>query len=211
MADNAPYKIVKAGDKFNVVNNAGIVKASFDSEEKARSYQKALYANVPGAAKAADRKPWTGNAPLKASALDRIAQRSGLFVELFNPNHDTKGEFSFGGDVADKITALPQSPKDYNGSDRPQVQVGGGVSIAKDTAYPGGRRRDGTIVPPERQTFSVYHKSDPEEAIGQLSPKDNGRMALIETALPGPIARAQRAIVTDAPSMIAHPKVGQPA
>jgi hypothetical protein len=59
---NAPYKIVKRGTKYAVVNNIGETKSTFDSEDDARQYQKALYANVSGAAKRADKVEWTGKA-----------------------------------------------------------------------------------------------------------------------------------------------------
>lgn len=59
-ATAAPYKIFKQGDKWVVKNNMGEKKAEFDSEEAARDYQKALYARVPGAAKAAEKKDFTG-------------------------------------------------------------------------------------------------------------------------------------------------------
>lgn len=48
---HAPYKIVKRGTKWVVVNSLGETKATFDSAEAARAYQRALYANVPGATK----------------------------------------------------------------------------------------------------------------------------------------------------------------
>ena len=59
---NAPYKIVKRGDQFAVVNNIGETKATFDSHAKALAYQRALYVNVPGAAKRADKVKFTGKA-----------------------------------------------------------------------------------------------------------------------------------------------------
>ena len=70
MVNNAPYKIMKRNGKFAVVNNAGVTKAIFSDEENARDYQKALYASVPGAAKAAAKTPWTGTAKLKEAAKD---------------------------------------------------------------------------------------------------------------------------------------------
>ncbi len=71
MVNNAPYKIVKRNGKFAVVNNAGETKAIFSDEAKARDYQKALYASVPGAPKAAAKTKWTGKAKLKEAAADR--------------------------------------------------------------------------------------------------------------------------------------------
>ncbi len=56
----APYKIVKRGTKYVVVNNMGVTKASFDSKEEARKYQAALYVNVGGAAKRAQKTTWDG-------------------------------------------------------------------------------------------------------------------------------------------------------
>jgi len=56
----APYKIEKRGNKWAVVNNAGETKATFDDREKALAYQRALYVNVKGAAKKADRVKFTG-------------------------------------------------------------------------------------------------------------------------------------------------------
>ena len=76
---NAPYKIVKRGTKFAVVNNAGLTKATFDDENKARAYQKALYANVPGASKRADKMPWTGKTSDRVkAAFDAAVHSLGL-------------------------------------------------------------------------------------------------------------------------------------
>lgn len=67
----APYKIQKRGDKFVVVNNAGDVKATFDDRAKALDYQRALYVNVKGAAKKADRVKFTGKEkPPKSDRAD---------------------------------------------------------------------------------------------------------------------------------------------
>lgn len=81
---NAPYKIEKRGDKYVVVNNTGAVKATFDDEEKARAYQKALYANVPGAAKRAGKVKFTGAHDDRVKALfdqvvdDLLARQSAV-------------------------------------------------------------------------------------------------------------------------------------
>jgi U3 small nucleolar ribonucleoprotein component len=68
MPNAAPYKILKRGDQFVVVNNAGQTKATFKDRAKALDYMRALYSQVPGAAKKADKTPWTGKAkpPVKA-------------------------------------------------------------------------------------------------------------------------------------------------
>lgn len=58
----APYKIFQEKTKWVVRNNAGQTKATFDKHSEALSYLRALYANVPGAAKKADKTPWTGKA-----------------------------------------------------------------------------------------------------------------------------------------------------
>jgi len=74
---NAPYKIVPAGKKFVVKNNAGETKATFDSRPAAVDYLNALYANVKGAAKRAAKVPFTGKAknraPKTATAAEDIA------------------------------------------------------------------------------------------------------------------------------------------
>lgn len=58
---NAPYKIQSAGKgRWKVVNNLGETKATFDSREKALTYLRALYANVPGASKRADKVKFSG-------------------------------------------------------------------------------------------------------------------------------------------------------
>lgn len=63
----APYKIFKVSDKkFVVKNNAGEVKATFDSRDKALNYLRALYKNVPGAAKSADKKDFSGKQKRRA-------------------------------------------------------------------------------------------------------------------------------------------------
>jgi hypothetical protein len=69
---NSPYKVVKVGKKFTVVNNAGETKATFKTKAAALDYQAALYANVPGAARRASKVPFTGKAknrnPVKRKA-----------------------------------------------------------------------------------------------------------------------------------------------
>jgi hypothetical protein len=61
-AMNAPYKILKRGAKYAVVNNVGETKATFKTRAEALKYQRALYVSVPGAAKRAARVHWTGKA-----------------------------------------------------------------------------------------------------------------------------------------------------
>lgn len=77
----APYKIVPKGGKFQVVNNLGVVKATFDDEAAARKYQKALYANVPGAAKVAENKPWTGDAKRRTAAMVELEMAADAYIE----------------------------------------------------------------------------------------------------------------------------------
>lgn len=77
-ANEAPYKIQKRGDKFVVVNNAGMTKSTFKSNDDALKYLRALYANVPGAAKKADKTPWTGKAPKPTKAA---AASSGTMID----------------------------------------------------------------------------------------------------------------------------------
>lgn len=59
---NAPYKIVKRGSSFAVVNNTGETKATFEDRQKALKYLRALYVNVPGAAKRAKKVGFSGKA-----------------------------------------------------------------------------------------------------------------------------------------------------
>jgi hypothetical protein len=61
-AMHAPYKIVKRGASYAVVNNIGETKATFKTRALALNYQRALYVSVPGAAKRAARVHWTGKA-----------------------------------------------------------------------------------------------------------------------------------------------------
>jgi hypothetical protein len=77
--NEAPYKIEQVGDKFNVVNNSGAIKSSFPTEAAARDYQKALYANVPGAASEANHKKFTGKQKVAASntGLGKIIRLAG--------------------------------------------------------------------------------------------------------------------------------------
>lgn len=81
MPNEAPYKIEQVGDKFNVVNNSGAIKKSFPTEADARMYQKALYANVPGASSEANHTQFTGKKKypaIKASAgLGKIIRLAG--------------------------------------------------------------------------------------------------------------------------------------
>src|SRR3954468_11429735 len=71
----APYKVEKRGSKWVVLNNLGEVKGTHDSEGEARAHQAALYANVPGAKKQAEKKSFTGTqkraVKVKASELPR--------------------------------------------------------------------------------------------------------------------------------------------
>jgi hypothetical protein len=67
-ASLAPYKIFRQGGKFVVKNNAGQVKATFETRAEALKYLRALYANVPGAPRKADRTKWTGTAPVPKGA-----------------------------------------------------------------------------------------------------------------------------------------------
>jgi len=66
---NAPYKIVKRGNMFCVMNNAGDMKAQFADRDKAIAYMRALYANVKGAASRAAKVKFTGK------AKDRVAAK----------------------------------------------------------------------------------------------------------------------------------------
>jgi hypothetical protein len=62
-AGEAPYKIFKIkDDQWVVKNNTGAVKARFKTRAAALKYQRALYKNVPGAAKKADKTKWSGKA-----------------------------------------------------------------------------------------------------------------------------------------------------
>jgi hypothetical protein len=63
-ANESPYKIFRVGSQYVVKNNAGMVKAKFKTRAQALKYQRALYVNVPGAAKKADKTHWTGTAPM---------------------------------------------------------------------------------------------------------------------------------------------------
>jgi hypothetical protein len=81
---HAPYKIVKRGTKWAVVNSIGETKAVFDSEEKARAYQRALYANVPGARDKEDKRDKRDKASI-LDIRDRIMPpRAGRVSELGN-------------------------------------------------------------------------------------------------------------------------------
>lgn len=192
MADNAPYKIVKSGDKFNVVNNAGIVKASFDTHEKARTYQKALYANVPGAASAAANKPWTGKAQLKASRpgeskLSKVVRLSGRvaddsrYVELFNHEHDAHGRFNFG----ESVKALPASDRKSLDSFRPKAAIGNGLHVAKDQQFKG-----------EHQTYTLYHQSNMERPIADVHTRSDGSLGLENLDRAQPTTSLQKLVET---------------
>jgi hypothetical protein len=63
----APYKIFKRGGKYVVVNNGNEVKAAFADRDKAIAYLRALYANVPNAAKRAAKNKWTGKQKRQAA------------------------------------------------------------------------------------------------------------------------------------------------
>jgi len=54
--EHAPYYVRREGDKYKVVNRNGDVKGTFNTKEEARSQQKALYANVPGASEEAEKR-----------------------------------------------------------------------------------------------------------------------------------------------------------
>lgn len=55
-AAHPPYYITESGGQFKVVDAIGEVRGTFDSKDAARQQQKALYANVPGAADKAEDK-----------------------------------------------------------------------------------------------------------------------------------------------------------
>jgi hypothetical protein len=59
---NAPYKIFAVDGGYEVRNNAGEVKAKFDTRAKALKYLRALYVNVSGAGKRAEKVDFTGKA-----------------------------------------------------------------------------------------------------------------------------------------------------
>jgi hypothetical protein len=59
----SPYKIFREDDIYVVKNNAGMVKARFATRQRALKYLRALYANVKGAPKKADKVKWTGKDP----------------------------------------------------------------------------------------------------------------------------------------------------
>jgi hypothetical protein len=100
---HAPYKIVKRGKKWTVVNNIGETKATFKTRTAALAYQQALYKNVPGAAKMAATTPWTGGKKAKTSkaslsAFDddttgsmKIQALSGLWSHIF-PQENAQAE-----------------------------------------------------------------------------------------------------------------------
>lgn len=71
---NSPYKILKHGNKWTVVNNTGETKSTFDSHDKALAYLRALYANVGGAAKRAEKVKFSGK------AKQRIPKGSGRYT-----------------------------------------------------------------------------------------------------------------------------------
>jgi hypothetical protein len=53
--EHAPYRLKEDGGKWYVVNDDGVKKdEGYSSKEEAREHQKALYANVPGAAESAE-------------------------------------------------------------------------------------------------------------------------------------------------------------
>jgi hypothetical protein len=57
----APYKILKRDGKYVVKNNLGETKATFADRDKALAYLRALYVNVKGAPKQAEKKKFTGD------------------------------------------------------------------------------------------------------------------------------------------------------
>jgi len=90
---HAPYLIKKRGKKFIVVNSIGETKATFKTRTAALAYQRALYKNVPGAAKMAARK---AKAKDKASLDEatgsmKIQALSGLWSHIF-PQENAQAE-----------------------------------------------------------------------------------------------------------------------
>lgn len=77
--EHAPYRIEKIDGRYFVVNDKGEKKEGkgYASKEEARQHQKALYANVPGAAESAKKEG--------ASQLDQVQQR----VDSFENPHPT--------------------------------------------------------------------------------------------------------------------------
>lgn len=88
---HAPYKIVKRGKKWTVVNNIGETKATFKTRTAALAYQRALYKNVPGAQKMADKVKWTGGKKAKKDKASfdegtgsmKIQALSGMWSHIF--------------------------------------------------------------------------------------------------------------------------------
>jgi hypothetical protein len=79
---NAPYKIVKRGSQYAVVNNAGLTKATFPTRAKALAYQRALYANVPGASKRGTNVKWSGKARDRVPATpSKVGTQSAGLIE----------------------------------------------------------------------------------------------------------------------------------
>jgi hypothetical protein len=102
---NAPYKIVPKDGKFTVVNNAGLVKATFDDRDKALAYLRALYANVKGAASRAAKVKFTGGAknrvPETAAANDKPYGN----VAYADPGYQKDGKKRYPIDTADHVRA----------------------------------------------------------------------------------------------------------
>lgn len=93
---HAPYNVEQRGDKWVVVNDLGEVKGTFDSKEKAREQQKALYANVPGASEQAERKS---------------SSRQAAWT-----HENARHAFDHGWDVGTREASGQQVPADEHGS-----------------------------------------------------------------------------------------------
>lgn len=123
---NAPYKIVPVGDKFAVKNNAGETKATFATKAKANDYLQALYANVKGAAKRADKVPFTGKAKnrvpapktakaeLEVACVDKTCERAFLTEGAMQEHAEAVHTFDdIRTLVSDKIRATYGRKGDY--------------------------------------------------------------------------------------------------
>jgi len=106
-AMHAPYKIVKDGDQWCVLNNLGEVKARFKTHAKAMAYMAALYRNVPGAAAKAARTPWTGRAGKsgKSEAAARDPKKPYGDVTYADPGYQDDGKKRYPLDTADHVRA----------------------------------------------------------------------------------------------------------
>lgn len=165
---DAPYKIEHKDGKWVVVNNAGLSKATFSDRQKALDYQRALYANVPGAAKRADKVPFTGKAKTRVPEAALVKSPIAAQVKDYLAKSYPKNVLGWVDDANWTTTDVPLSQIDM--ARRP-----GGRDDDKTKAI-AAKMADGASMPPvvlvkgadgKHAVADGYHRTKAAERLGK--------------------------------------------